>query len=252
MKFSHFVRRKVRSTVAMPHAVIPFIDVTIVTSGVMHYTINGESMELHAGDVIVYSPGDVRSRDAGGAATYFSFNITLKEGTEYPRFHGHLINCINDEILSLVSLYERFHNGYTSQEREKCKHCFLMLYYILYEIHTDAKQDNYISKIKQYVADHLSEPLSLSGVSTAVFLSPNYCNHIFKTQTGETIMEYALRVKMERARHLLLTSAMPLSEVAAALGYKQYSYFSGLFKKEVGVSPAAFRRNAFYTNKAEE
>jgi len=251
MKFSHFARRSVRTTSPLPTARLPYIDVTLVISGVMRYTLNEDEIELHAGDAIIFREGDIRARKSGGAAEYYSFNITFSEENTVPGFCGALRNCVNEEIMTLLELFENCHSIYTSHAMEKSKHCFLMLYYILYEKYKESKQDTYVSRIKQCIADHITEPITLTQISREVFLSPNYCNHIFKTQTGCTISEYILRTKMERAKHLLLTTPKSLADVATSLGYKQYSYFSRIFKKEVGVSPVSFRKSYSYSTPEE-
>ncbi len=250
MNHYYFVRQNVRTTKPVPSAIIPYIDVTIVLRGVLHYYMNGEPIEVRGGEAIVYQPGDHRVRTKGGAAEYFSFNITLNDPSEAAPFHGHLTGCVTEEILTILRLCEGFHGVYSSHAMEKSKYCFLMLYYILYEKYNESKQNTYVSTIKEFIAEHIGKPLTLSEISGTVFLSPNYCNHIFKSQTGETITDYVLRVKMEQARHLLLTSPLSLTDIASALGYKEYSYFSRIFKKESGLSPSAFRRSAMYTNYA--
>ena len=250
MNVFYFTRNKVRSVFALPPTRLSYIDVTIVLSGVMRYTLNGEKLELHGGDAIVFREGDIRAREEGGAAEYYSFDVLLEDEGTLPRFCGKLTECVNDEILAMLRLYEGCY-GVFSTHLEKGNHCFLMLYYALYESFNEAKSDSHVSTIKRYIADHINDPITLSQISAEVFLSPNYCNYIFKSHTGSTITDYVLKVKMERAKQLLLNTAMPLVEIAYSLGYKQYSYFSRVFKKEVGVSPASFRNAWLYSEEDE-
>jgi YesN/AraC family two-component response regulator len=56
---------------------------------------------------------------------------------------------------------------------------------------------------------------------------------------------------MERAKKLLTSTGMSLPEIAYSLGYKQYSYFSRLFTKKVGQSPASFRKDYLYAKEDE-
>lgn len=251
MDVFYFTRNKVRSVFYIPATHLQYVDVTIVLSGVMRYLLNGEKIELHGGDAIVFQVDDIREREESGAAEYYSFNVRLDEGDALPLFSGKLTGCVNDEICTLLRLYEGAYGVFSSQSGEKGNHCFLMLYYALLEKFNESKSDNHVSRIKRCIAEHINDPITLSQISSEVFLSPNYCNYVFKTHTGSTITEFVLKAKMERAKQLLINTAMPLVEIAYSLGYKQYSYFSRLFKKEVGVSPASFR-NAFLYCKDDE
>ena len=251
MNVVYFTRNKVRSVFSIPPARIPYMDVTIVLAGVMRYSLNGERIELHGGDAIVFQEGDVREREAGGAAEYYSFNVTPEKECRLPFFRGKITDCVNDEILSILRLYEGCYGMFSSRSGEKGNHCFLMLYFALHEKFSESKPDNHVARIKRCIADHINDPIGLADISAEVFLSPNYCNYIFKSHTGSTITEFVIKVKMERAKQLLLNTAMPLPEIAYSLGYKQYSYFSRLFKKEVGVSPASFRKTWMYSEEDE-
>lgn len=249
MKVVYFTRNKVRSVFYLPAEALPYLDVTIVLSGVMRYTLNGEKLELHGGDAIVFQTGDIRGREEGGAAEYYSFNIKMDGEHDLPIFHGKLTDCVNDELLTILRLYEGSYGVFASQSGEKGNHCFLMLYYALFEKYSESKPINHVSRIKRYIADHINDPITLSQISTEVFLSPNYCNYVFKSHTGITISDFVLKAKVERAKQLLVNTTMPLVEIAYSLGYKQYSYFSRIFKKEVGISPASFRNAWLYSEK---
>jgi len=251
MNICYFSRKKARSVFSIPSARIPYIDVTIVLSGVLRYTFNGEKLELHSGDAIVFQMGDTREREEGGAAEYYSFNVEAGESFDMPVFSGKLSNCVNEEIITLLKLYSGCFDDTSLYASEKGNCCFRMIYYTLFERYNEMKQDSHASRIKQCIAEHLNEPITLSQISAEVFLSPNYCNYIFKSHTGMTITDYVLLVKMERAKKLLTSTGMSLPEIAYSLGYKQYSYFSRLFAKKVGQSPASFRKDYLYAKEDE-
>lgn len=248
MNITYFTRKKIRTTDELEIMCLPYIDVTVLLAGVMRYTMNQKVIELHAGDVIVFQPGDIRTRESSGPTEYYSFNVLIDEGDSLPLFHGVLTNCVNDDIRTLLCLYESCDAFYSTYAQEKCRHCFSMLYYTLYEISYESKKDTYVSKIKQCIAEHIQEPITLSQISSEVFLSPNYCNYLFKSQTGNTITEYILRMKMERATYLMLNTNMALTDISLSLGYKEYSYFSRMFKKVMNVSPVYFRKRYIFSN----
>ncbi|MFE5323128.1 response regulator [Paenibacillus sp. NPDC056579] len=99
-----------------------------------------------------------------------------------------------------------------------------------------------VSKIKIYVEQHYRSNVTLESLSESLYYSPNYLNHIFKQETGRTILDYVTRFKMEKAKEMLADDRYKLYEIAEQLGYQHTAYFSSLFKKYMGFTPKDFRR----------
>lgn len=252
MKLIYFSRTKIKDAEPLETLVLPYVDITIVLDGTMRYGFNSEEVELHAGDIIIFAKGDVRSRKSGGFAEYYSFNMLFDEDDVLPSFNGILRNQITEEIKTLLSLYTAYSTHFSGKVEEKCKHCFLILYYTLYEMTRTSRENRYIIQIKQYVAEHIHEPITVSQVSKNIFLSPNYCNTFFKAHTGQTLNEYIRKTKMAKAQYMILYTKDSLNEIAASLGYKQYSYFSRVFLQEIHMSPVEYRRNITINRRSNE
>lgn len=77
-------------------------------------------------------------------------------------------------------------------------------------------------------------------ISNLCSMSFDYLNRMFKKQTGITIFEYLNRIRINKAKELLLTGTMKSSEIAAAVGYCDEYHFSKAFKKAAGVSPRKY------------
>ncbi|AIQ19214.1 hypothetical protein H70357_22750 [Paenibacillus sp. FSL H7-0357] len=65
---------------------------------------------------------------------------------------------------------------------------------------------------------------------------------MFKKTVGESFIQYLTRLRIERAKLLLLTSDQKTFEIAEAIGFENYRSFNRIFKKETGFSPSDFRR----------
>lgn len=89
----------------------------------------------------------------------------------------------------------------------------------------------------QYIHEHYDEDITLSELADKVYISRNYLSNIFRNMTGETFNTYLTRVRMEKAKELLLERKMLVYEVAGRVGYKNVPYFSTLFKKFTGMNP---------------
>ena len=77
------------------------------------------------------------------------------------------------------------------------------------------------------------------------FMSKDYISHVFKKETGNSLISAINEEKISKAKELLITSSASVSEIATNLGITNFSYFTRIFKKETGVSPQEFRKNAW-------
>lgn len=95
--------------------------------------------------------------------------------------------------------------------------------------------------VKAYIQKHYNEDISLNKIVEVTYLSPSYVCDLFKKQTGENIINYLTRVRIEKAKLLLKDIKVKTYEVGQQVGYEDPTYFSKVFKKAVGVSPSEYR-----------
>ncbi|HIW32788.1 MAG TPA: response regulator [Candidatus Paenibacillus intestinavium] len=94
--------------------------------------------------------------------------------------------------------------------------------------------------MKRYVLEHYAEDVTLDVIADKVFLTRNYLSQIFKQVTGENYNNYITRVRMEKAKELMLLKKYKLYEITEMVGYKNNAYFSQQFKKHTGKNPSEF------------
>lgn len=99
-----------------------------------------------------------------------------------------------------------------------------------------------VVRAKQYIADHQGESLSLGQVAKAVNTSSFYFCKLFKKATGLNFTDYVSRVRIEKAKNLLLNPNTRISEVAFEVGFQSLTHFNRVFRKVVGESPTDYRR----------
>lgn len=100
-----------------------------------------------------------------------------------------------------------------------------------------------VEKIHLYIMDHYGEEdLGRNGIAAEFCLAPEYLSKMYKKQTGRSLKDSIIECRMERAKILLETSGMPVSDVAEAVGIGNFAYFSTLFKKYTGMSPNQYRK----------
>jgi len=100
-----------------------------------------------------------------------------------------------------------------------------------------------IARAMAAIGRSLAEPPKVPELAKLAGMSLSSFAHRFKEAAGVPPLQYSLRLRLERAASLLRCAhAMPVKELAASLGFEDSFYFSRLFRKRYGLSPAAWRR----------
>lgn len=98
-----------------------------------------------------------------------------------------------------------------------------------------------VFEVEQYIMQNCDKDLSIREIAQRIFITPNYLCYLYKKNTGRTLNQFILDVKMEKASKLICETNMKLGEVSDALGYANQNYFTRLFTKYFGESPRAYR-----------
>ncbi|UQZ35700.1 hypothetical protein C2I18_20540 [Paenibacillus sp. PK3_47] len=104
--------------------------------------------------------------------------------------------------------------------------------------------DASISRIIQTMREDLSYPYKLEELAASINYSVPYFSAMFKKAAGESFVQYLTRLRIEKATLLLLTTDLKTFEISESIGFENYRSFNRIFKKETGVSPSDYRRNA--------
>ncbi|MDR0496852.1 MAG: response regulator [Treponema sp.] len=138
-----------------------------------------------------------------------------------------------DDIQYIASSREVFH--------EKVK--TLLSAVIEYrDANTDGRYKSVIIKAREYIDENFtSAEMSLFSTASHVGISPNHLSTVFTQETGEHFIEYLTRTRIEKAKQLLLDTAMKGVDIAYETGFSDPHYFSSIFKKNTGFSPREFR-----------
>jgi AraC family transcriptional regulator len=97
-------------------------------------------------------------------------------------------------------------------------------------------------RLIEFIEENLDGDLSLDGMAREVEISPLYLARAFKAAVGQSPHQYVLARRIERAKELLRNTELPIVDVALSAGFSSQSHLSHWFLRNVGVSPAAYRR----------
>lgn len=148
------------------------------------------------------------------------------------------VSCIKNLNYHDVNSFEKLRSDFIS--------CIQSLEAQISSLYLGENYGSLINEISTYVLKNVENELSLLVIANHLEMNKNYLCEIFKKRTGISLLDYMTKVKMERAKKLLVESENRSYEIADKIGYKDSEYFSKLFKKYTGVSPTKYRKLNFF------
>ncbi|MBD2020578.1 helix-turn-helix transcriptional regulator [Leptolyngbya sp. FACHB-36] len=98
-----------------------------------------------------------------------------------------------------------------------------------------------LQTVFDYIYAHLDRDIALSDIANTLNLSQYHFCRLFKQSTSVTPHQYLTQCRIDRAKQLLQTTQLTITEIAFAVGLTNHSSFTRLFRQYVGVSPKVFR-----------
>lgn len=105
------------------------------------------------------------------------------------------------------------------------------------------QEERTINGLTRYMQEHLSEEITLSVLAEEFHLNAQYISQLFKNEIGVGFFAYLTNIRLEKAKKLLLSTALPIADVAEQSGYGDYRVFTKVFKKAEGITPSQYRRD---------
>jgi AraC-like DNA-binding protein len=99
-----------------------------------------------------------------------------------------------------------------------------------------------LRRVEEYVDANLDSALDVDELATVVRMSPSHFTRSFNRSIGLTPHRYVIQCRVAKARELLTTTDLPLTEIALNIGFSDQSHFSRRFQEFVGVPPGAYRK----------
>ena len=110
------------------------------------------------------------------------------------------------------------------------------------EVDYHGSQEQVIRNVHAYLADHLSERITIEELSRRFLMNTTTLKQVFKRVYGTTIAAHVKQHRMEQAALLLVKSQQDIAAVAQAVGYESPSRFTAAFKETYGVLPTEYRK----------
>ncbi|MDD3278693.1 MAG: AraC family transcriptional regulator [Lachnospiraceae bacterium] len=149
-------------------------------------------------------------------------------------------------IGKLRKLYHTFDQNQPIREPLLSKYLTDILTDMILYTPSQTNTGNHSSLIEEtvsYINEHFVEELSVNTLARQAMLSPYHFIRIFKEETGFTPHEYLINIRLNTAKYMLKTTRDSVKNICYNCGFSNESVFCTSFKKNVGMTPAAYRNN---------
>lgn len=100
----------------------------------------------------------------------------------------------------------------------------------------------YVKQALAFLQENFDHEIAVADVAAAAGTSKAHLQRLFKAETGCSIVDYILTLRINKAKYLLETSTLPVVDVAIGVGFNSRQHFSQTFNRLVGCSPALYRK----------
>jgi AraC family transcriptional regulator len=99
-----------------------------------------------------------------------------------------------------------------------------------------------LAAVTDYMRSNLHRRVSLAELAEIARLSPDHFLRAFRTAVGTTPHRHLIRLRLDRAQHLLVTTLLPIADIACAAGFSQQSHMTAMMQRERKITPSAYRK----------
>ena len=225
-----------------------FIEIGIILDGEGEFSVDDKVFPVRKGDLLLFNPGMLhqsrRINEKEPATEFYAgFSNIHFRNMEYNQIlfphRTFLLRPKEKTFLHLTRLAESMMAESRSTQPGRY---FMLKSYLTQMILLLYREQAEVEKIVDYLEDHYTEKISLDQIAQNMYLSPFYISRIFKSEVGDTPINYLINLRMEKARQLLREKPnCSVQEIALQVGYDDAYHFSKLFKKHYGNSPSQYR-----------
>ncbi len=218
--------------------------------GTLHF--EGKTYEIGAGEIFALPPAKpicyYPDPDEPWEYVFVEFNGTNAE--KYLQEVGFsdeqpVKRCGNPERLlsPTKECLENFKNDVPVSHFEAFSVLMQFFHLALDRTHTVQNSEDVVSRAKEVVKTRFSNPdLTISQIAAALHFSHSRLCHVFRKHTGQTMVAYLNKYRMDYAEELLCKTNFPASKIAYMAGFREYTYFLMLFKRKHGETTSQFRK----------
>lgn len=227
-----------------------------VYKGAGHYYLHNKWEALGAGNILLFRPQEPQTysyfAEEHPEIYWIHFTGSVCENT-IRKYNLH--NCYIGEHILLKALFQEtiielqlkepfFEDMVLSKFQQILATIARSQQQILAPLENDFSLNRLVIQLNQKYMDDWN----VESMAEYCKLSVGYFSHIFKKRMGAAPMRYLTELRIEKAKELIVTNSMSLSDIAPMVGFPDPLYFSRVFKKTTGIPPKEFRQSLLTSN----
>lgn len=245
--YCHGVTRSKKGVVVTNH-VHTCYEILLLVSGRGEYVVENQRFEVKPYTLIVTKPMEYHLINLASDCTferyYVQFDGSVGENLIDKLFGVNTVTRLdeNDEICKIFRLMDSYNHTFEPSDYPLLYQGLLLQLIHLVMLGGDkdvvglTNADEITAKAIKYIAEHISEPMSIDSIASALYVSPSFLCHKFSSHMHTGIMQYVKQKRIHLADKMLKKGVKPTA-VAVACGYGEYSTFYRVYKEIFGVSP---------------
>ncbi|GFN29987.1 AraC family transcriptional regulator [Paenibacillus xylaniclasticus] len=239
------------------------------------YQIDGESFPTKPGDLLFVNSGELHSAVSPNPNETFTVYAVVFNPSMLGLKEPHIVDLVapytaglsmvanrieqtdqwylalRDTLMQLVHEFEQKQPGFELAVRSYCQLLFTWLtrHYTV-KRRSDSEMEAFRTKTDRFkelltfLDTNYMERITVEQAASIVHMSPYHFCRLFKKMTGQTFVQYTNLNRINKAEHLLRSSSMSITDIAAEVGCSSINSFSKLFRQLRGISPRDIRREA--------
>lgn len=249
-----------------------FLEISYIDRGTVEHTLNGQLTVLHPCDYLIVDHGSIHSYRALDCDGYDNLDClfrpelldpalkdfrSLRSVLEHYLLHFNIqafttnpaAMVFHDEdgrvralLTEMIEEAKRREAGYIEILRCHLIELLVLTMRQLDDVESLATGQDISAFLTAFVSEHYMEDLTLRDLAARLKYSLPYISKRFKEDTGVNFVRYLQNYRVAQACRLLVSSDKTIMEIAEMVGYHDVKFFSGLIKRETGLSPSEYRR----------
>lgn len=178
-------------------------------------------------------------REMTGITPYFIQNMTIEILFNILS----TINIFNDSNENIYEFENLFSNISKIKNIEELVNLLKLVINqsITHLIVKDKKQNPIIKQVLNYIEENFNNEISIKLLSSIFNTNAAYLGQLFKSETGDMLTNYLNKIRVEKAKVMILNSRLKANKISEKVGYINPNYFYRIFKKITGISPTEFK-----------
>lgn len=205
------------------------------------------SIKLEDEEILTYEPNQIVLIPPNTLHSTISDDkkslISLALLNWYPNHSGVLIlNDNNDaELKQLLIMCHRFYNSTDSLYSALVVSTTQVIVDLLQSISGYEQLPQHVQTLENYIITHFSDTaFDLNDAVMHAGLCMDYARRLFLKHKGLSLLQFLMHTRLNNAEKLLISTKLPITEVAMLCGFADPLYFSRIFKKKIGVTPQSY------------